>query len=113
MGTVDDLARVINEARMNSMREVLRVTLHPADFHEVQRNAHAAFSSTPHGVSTTQVALRGHLWGVALFVDPRNEKNIAYVVTKEGNGQKGTPYALTMEPDRRRTAWARLIEDGD
>jgi hypothetical protein len=111
VGTVDDLARVMKEARMNERREVLRVTLHPEDFREVQRAATTAFSSAPSG--PTQVACRGHLWGTAIFVDPRNEKNVAYVVTKEGNGQKGTPYELTKGPDMRPTAWARILGDDD
>jgi len=59
------------------------------------------------------MACRGHLWGIAVFVDPRNEKNIAYVVTKEGDAQKGTPYVLTVGPDLRRTAWARIVGDDE
>jgi hypothetical protein len=111
VGTLDDLARVLNEARLNDTKHVIRVTLHPADFVEVQRSASAAFASAPSG--PTQVACRGHLWGIAVFVDPRNEKNIAYVVTKEGDAQKGTPYELHAGPDTRRTAWARLMGDDE
>jgi len=109
VGTVEDLSRVLNEARANDARHVIRVTLHPADFQEVQKAAHAAFSSAPSG--PTQVACRGHLWGIAVFVDPRTEKNIAYVVTKEGNSQRGTPYVLSVGPDLRRTAWSRVLDD--
>ena len=94
---------------MNDSRHVIRVTLHPSDFQEVQRAGGAAFSSAPQG--PTQIACRGHLWGIAVFVDPRNEKNIAYVVTKEGEHQQGTPYTLHEGPDPRRTAWARLLDD--
>ncbi len=88
--------------------EVLRVTLHPKVFNEVQ--SEAAFVSGP--ATGTQVAARGYLWGVPVHVDPRNEENVAYVVTRGRDGrQNGKVYVIRPPPDTRRTAWSRVLDD--
>lgn len=114
MGTVaEDLARILKQLERDH-REVVRLTLHPADFADLQREAGgSAFSSAPY--SATQVACRGHIWGVAVHVDPRNEKNIAYVVTKDDDARgvrRGAPFLINKPPEPvRRTAWSRVLED--
>lgn len=104
---VDDFARLVQRIRDETgNREILRLVLHPKDFNAIQREA--AFVSGP--AAATQVACRGHLWGVPIHVDPRNEENIAYVVTRDDDRSKGKPYQIAV-PGPRRTAWARVLSD--
>jgi hypothetical protein len=108
--TIDDLSRLVHRAQQETKHEIIRVILHPDDFRIVSLSP--AFASAAYGPS--QVACRGHLWGVPIHVDPRNEKNIAYVVTRDDEHRRsaGTPYKIYDPPEPvRRTAWSRVLDD--
>jgi hypothetical protein len=106
VSVLDDLARALQEVA--SEPEVLRLVLHPKNFLAVANNA-AFVPAPPNGI---QIPCRGHLWGVPIHVDPRNEEDIAYVVTREDKRSKGRSFKLNAPPEApRRTAWARVMDE--
>jgi len=122
VATIEDVSRIIHLAAQTA--KVVRVTLHPDDFRMVASSA--PFASITHDLSDlSDGACRGHLWGVAVHVDSRSEKGVAYVVTRDAESPptrrldpRGTAYGTAYPLEGfikvpRRTAWARVLEDDD
>lgn len=111
MSTIDDLSRILRKVNEEFRGpEILRVVLHPKNYMGLQRDA-AFVAAPPDGV---QIPCRGHLWGVPIHVDPRNEENVAYVVTQdtERARSRGMVYKLNAPPEiPRPTAWSRVLDD--
>lgn len=114
---IADFARLWKKAVEDQLgyrvREILRVSLHPLDFEVVARTA--AFVPSPR-TPDTPADFRGKLWGVDICCDARNEKGVAYVVTKSTNPpspqQIGNRMYIVVTPDpERRTSWSRILDD--
>jgi hypothetical protein len=109
VSTLDDLAWILRKVEEDfKAPEVLRIVLHPKNYNDLLKEA--AYVVGP--PTASQVACRGHLWGVPIHVDPRNEQNIAYVVTRDTERSKGMRYTLDAPIEiPRRTAWDRVLEE--
>lgn len=112
MAITDVLGPILKEAGESGI--VLRMTFHPQDFRDVA--AMSPFASEPTLRVATQeasVAVRGHLWGIPVYVDPHNEQGMVYVVTATTDRRaKGLTFKLDgSDLIERRTAWVRLLQD--
>lgn len=116
MATIEDLSRIFQAAQRTSKSKIIRVRVHPSDFSTLSRSEHlVSFRSIlkPDGQDAASHS-QYTVWGVPVFIDPRNEQGIAYVVTSEVDDLRaiGTPYQFSLGPEpRRRTAWDALDED--
>jgi hypothetical protein len=112
MATIEDLARIFKTAERASRAKIIRVRMHPEDFSSLSRSEHLIINTN----SPDRLSSHSHytVWGVPIFIDPRNERGIAYVVTSEVDDLRaqGTPYQFALGPEpRRRTAWDALDQD--
>jgi hypothetical protein len=122
--TIDDFIRLFKQARLDEhgypAREIIRVTLHPADFSALRKHCDFADYKTvqvpPQAPRSSLV--QGDLWGTEVRVDARGEKGIAYVVAKNldrpGEPLIGSLIPIVQPPEPvRRTSWARVLDDDD